>query len=86
MAKLIGFRSAVDDGSASHSVRRRSQDGLLGLSCCFSKTGLQAAERGKFLDCQALAQFRMSASRSLLELNASRLYISSLTAVSGNVA
>jgi len=52
----------------------------------FQQNRPQAAERGKFLDCQALAQFRMSASRSLLELNASRLYISSLTAVSGNVA
>ena len=37
----------------------------------------QAAERGKFLDSQPSAHFRMSASRSLWDLNSSRLYISS---------
>jgi hypothetical protein len=48
---------------------RPPADRLLGSS--------HAAERGKFSDCQALAHFRMSASRSLWDLNSSRLYISS---------
>ena len=44
-----------------------------GLPRWFQQSRSQAAERGKFSDCQPLAHFRMSASRSLWDLNSSRL-------------
>jgi len=64
-----GPRVGGDQPDAAIQTARRGADRLLSSS--------QAAERGKFLDCQPLAHFRMSASRSLWDLNSSRLYISS---------
>jgi hypothetical protein len=45
----------------------------------------QPVERGKFFDCQAVAHFRISASRSLWDLNSSRLYIFSQKTFSSSI-
>jgi hypothetical protein len=59
-----------------------------GLSKAFvlvQQSRSQGAAWGKFLDCQALAHFRMSASRSLSDLNSSCLYICSQKAFSSSI-